>query len=163
MGLPGTFYVANITPAGIGDWTDGEIFRAITTGVSKEGQALFSIMPHPYYGQVAQEDIEAVITYLRTLPAIENKVPASEVDFPMNFILNTIPQKAHLQPVPSKTDPVLYGKYLITAACADCHTMKENGQNILAMEFAGGMEFPIPTGGRVQSANLTPDKTGLGN
>jgi hypothetical protein len=35
MGFPGIYYSANITPAGIGDWTDGEIFRAITTGVRR--------------------------------------------------------------------------------------------------------------------------------
>ncbi|HEX2684049.1 MAG TPA: cytochrome C, partial [Ferruginibacter sp.] len=45
-GFPGTYYSANITPAGIGNWTDGEIFRAITTGVRKNGKPIFPVMPH---------------------------------------------------------------------------------------------------------------------
>ena len=46
MGFPGAFYSRNITPAGVGDWTDGELFRAITTGVSRDGSALFPVMPY---------------------------------------------------------------------------------------------------------------------
>ncbi|RNI23459.1 c-type cytochrome [Rufibacter latericius] len=165
LGFPGTFYAPNITPAGIGHWTDGEIFRAITSGVTKYGKALFPVMPHPLYGQLAEEDIKAVIAYIRTLPAIENKVPPSQPDYAMSFILNTIPKKAEFHPIPDKSDQVSYGKYLITAAaCVDCHTQKAKGQNIAGMEYAGGMEFPLPGGITVYSANITPDKaTGIGN
>ena len=45
-GFPGKFYSRNISPAGIGTWTDGELLRAISTGVSKSGRALFPVMPH---------------------------------------------------------------------------------------------------------------------
>ncbi|MFA1772333.1 cytochrome c [Rufibacter glacialis] len=164
MGFPGMFYARNITPAGIGDWTDGEVLRAITMGVNKEGHPLFPVMPHHLYGQLAQEDMEAVVAYLRTLPAIENEVPASRADFPMNFLLNTIPKKAAFQPVPSAADQVRYGKYLTTAAaCIKCHTQKKQGQNVAGMEFAGGIEFPLPGGGKIASANITPDpQTGIG-
>src|SRR6186713_186920 len=41
IGFPGTVYSSNITPAALSGWTDGEIFRAITTGVNKDGRALF--------------------------------------------------------------------------------------------------------------------------
>ncbi|WP_205503508.1 c-type cytochrome [Rufibacter psychrotolerans] len=165
MGFPGTFFARNITPAGVGDWTDGELFRAITAGVDKNGQALFPVMPHHLYGQLAQEDIEAVIAYIRTLPAIENDIPDSQPEFPMNFIMNTLPRKASLKPMPAKSETLLYGKYLATAAaCGECHTPKEKGQNIPGMEFAGGMEFKLPDGSTLRSANITPDKkTGLGN
>ncbi len=165
MGFPGSYYAKNITPAGIGSWTDGEIFRAITSGVSKDGSALFPIMPHPLYGQLNEEDIKSVIAYLRTLEPIENKVPESVSDFPMNFIINTIPGKPKFQPIPPKTDQLAYGKYLITAAaCVECHTPKDKGQNIAGMEFGGGMEFKFPTGEILRSPNITPDpKTGIGN
>ncbi|WP_207436195.1 c-type cytochrome [Sabulibacter ruber] len=164
MGFPGTFFARNITPAGISDWTDGELFRAITSGVDKDGKALFPVMPHHLYGQLAKEDIEAVISYIRTLPAIENDIPDSRPEFPMNFILNTMPRKANLQPMPAKTETVLYGKYLVTAAaCGECHSPKEKGQNIPGREFSGGMEFAMPAG-TLRSANITPDKeTGIGN
>jgi len=40
MGFPSKFYAKNLTPSHLGNWTDGEIFRAITTGVDKAGNAL---------------------------------------------------------------------------------------------------------------------------
>ncbi|MCU0371979.1 MAG: cytochrome C, partial [Ignavibacteria bacterium] len=46
FGLPGKFYARNITPAGLKGWTDGEIFRAITEGVSRDGEPLFPLMPY---------------------------------------------------------------------------------------------------------------------
>jgi len=164
FGFPGAYYAKNITRAGIGNWTDGEVYRAITSGVSKDGSALFPVMPHPNYGKMATEDIYAIIAYLRTLKPIENKVPASSSDFPMNFIINTIPKPAAPQGIPNKADKVEYGKYLLNAAaCSECHTKQEKGQKIAGMEFAGGFEFPINTG-VVRSSNITADKeTGIGD
>src|SRR6478752_5224496 len=86
FGFPGSFYSKNITPFGIGNWTDGEVLRAISSGVSRDGSALFPIMPHPHFGQMDREDLESIIVYLRTLKSIKNIVPKSEPDFPMNFI-----------------------------------------------------------------------------
>jgi mono/diheme cytochrome c family protein len=164
MGFPGTFYAANITPAGIGNWTDGEIFRAITTGVRKSGKPIFPVMPHHNYGKLDAKDIEAVIAYLRSLPPIEHKVPESKADFPMNFIINTIPAKANLAPMPPKSDSLAYGKYLLTAAsCGDCHTPFEEGKYVEELFLAGGRIFELPAGTLV-SANITPDaETGIGN
>ncbi|MBU1678356.1 MAG: cytochrome C, partial [Bacteroidetes bacterium] len=61
IGFPGKYIASNITPYNLGNWTDGEIFRAITTGVSKDGTALFNIMPHPNYGKLDEDDIKSVI------------------------------------------------------------------------------------------------------
>jgi len=41
VGMPGVFYSKNITPAGIGRYTDGELFRTITTGVTKRVGLMF--------------------------------------------------------------------------------------------------------------------------
>ena len=163
-GFPGTMYAANITPAGIGDWTDGEIFRAITTGVRKNGKPIFPVMPHENYGKLDPEDIEAIISYVRSLPPINYKVPASKYDFPMNFIINTIPKKAHFSKRPDSSEVLRYGKYMITAAsCGNCHTPFEKGSFDTAFSFAGGRSFILPAG-VVTSANLTKDKaTGIGN
>lgn len=94
FGFPGTYYAKNITPDGISRYTDGELFRVITTGVSKEGKAMFPIMPYHNYGQMDEEDINCIIAYVRTLKPIKNEVPESSSDFPMNFIINTIPTKS---------------------------------------------------------------------
>src|ERR1700712_990678 len=66
-GFPGNYYAANISPSAIGGWTDGEIYRAITTGVRKSGKPIFPVMPYPYYGHALPSDIMAVIAYVRTI------------------------------------------------------------------------------------------------
>jgi len=164
MGFPGKFYSRNITPGGLGSWTDGEIFRAITTGVSKDGSALFPVMPYANYGQMDKEDIYDIIAYLRSLPAVNNKIPTREPEFPFNFLINTIPKSANPGTRPFRSDMVLYGKYLtMTAACVECHSQVDKGVIIPGTEFAGGRTFDLP-GGTLTSANITPDaETGIGH
>jgi hypothetical protein len=164
-GFPGKFYASNITPFALKDWTDGEILRAISCGVNKNGKALFSVMPHANYGKLDREDLYSVIAFLRTLKPVEKLIPKSKPDFPMNFIINTIPKKAEYSKIPNQNDIIAYGSYLFTAAsCNDCHTRLEKGKPIPGLELAGGFEFPLITGGVVSSSNITPDKeTGIGN
>lgn len=165
VGFPGTYYAKNITPTGIARYTDQELFRVITTGVTKEGRALFPVMPYPYYGQMDKEDIYAIIAYIRTLAPIENTVPESDPDFPMSLIINTIPHKATFSKRPVKEDVLNYGKYLVTASsCIECHTLTNKGILVAGREFAGGREFPFPNGAIVRSKNITPDReTGIGS
>lgn len=164
FGFPGVYYAKNITPEGISRYTDGELFRTITTGVSKEGKALFPVMPFHYYGQMDEEDIKSIIAYIRTLKPIANNVPESKSDFPMNFIINTIPHEPSFTKLPPKTDVINYGKYLTNAAaCIDCHTKFEKGSLVAGTEYGGGREFPFPDGSIVRSANISSDEeTGIG-
>jgi len=164
MGFPGKFYGRNLSPTHLGNWTDGEIYRTITTGVDRNGKALFSIMPWDNYGRMDPEDIKDIIAYIRTLPPQSNEPPKSEPDFPMNFILNTLPHKAAGGIRPAVADQVAYGAYLSNAAdCGVCHTKQEKGK-ITGEPFAGGFEFGFPGGSKACSANITPDKeTGIGN
>lgn len=165
FGFPGVFYSKNITPANLADWTDGEIYRAITTGVTKDNKALFPVMPYKHYAMMDPEDVKDVIAYLRSLPPIENEVPESKPNFPFNFILNTIPENAKPMKKPSPTNKVEYGRYLAyIAGCAECHTPSDSkGNKIPGMEFAGGWEMGLGNNHFVTSANLTPhQETGLG-
>lgn len=163
-GLPGKFYASNITPYKLAGWTDGELFRALTTGVNKFGKAIFPLMPWDHIGQMDKEDVYSIIAYLRSIPAIKKDPPASEIDFPVNFIVNTMPHKANLGKLPSENDTVRYGAYLVNAAaCVDCHSKRNHGNIIPGTEFGGGMEFK-QQGGVVHSANITPDMlTGIGS
>lgn len=61
MGFPGEIYARNITPAAIGSWTDGELLRAITSGVNKDGKALFPLMNYHRFGQMAKEDVSVLL------------------------------------------------------------------------------------------------------
>jgi mono/diheme cytochrome c family protein len=165
LGAAGMLYSKNITPAGIGSWTDGELLRAVTEGVSKDGTPLFPLMPYPHYGAMSEDDVHAVLAYIRTLKAIEGTPPPRQLNFPLNLVVRTIPAPNTFGTRPSPTDKVAYGKYMTAAAlCTDCHTpIDDRGTPLPGMDFAGGMEF-VETGHRVRSANITPDaNTGIGS
>jgi mono/diheme cytochrome c family protein len=165
LGFPGTIYAYNITPAALGAESDGILYQAITSGVDKDGRALFPVMPYPHFNTMSEEDIFSIIAYLRTLKPIENTPPTTELDPPMNLIVRTIPMKRTPQPQPDTSNIYEYGKYLVNAAsCSDCHTKQVQGKPVPGMEFAGGFEFPFPNGQIVRSANITPDEeTGIGS
>lgn len=166
MGLPGVFYAKNITPTGISDYTDGELFRLITTGVTNDERPMFPLMPYSYYGKMDPEDIYDIIAYIRTLEPIDHDVPESKADFPVSIILKTIPTDAKPEKRPAKTDQVAYGKYMTNAsACMECHTpVDAQGTLIAGKEFSGGRDFLFPDGSVVTTANLTQDQeTGIGS
>ncbi|HEY3494845.1 MAG TPA: hypothetical protein VGK73_09175 [Polyangiaceae bacterium] len=162
MGLPGDFFSRNITPGGVGGWTDGELARAITSGVTRDGRAMFPIMPYPYYRHLCDRDLQAIIAYLRTLPGTNKTFPESELDFPVNLIVRTLPEGPEPWSCSNPGSPE-YGKYLTTiAGCPECHTKQEKGR-VIGERFAGGWRFPLPQGGHVTSKNITPDpETGIG-
>jgi Cytochrome c. len=165
LGFPGVYYAPNLTPYHLKDWTDGELVRAIASGVSRDGRPLFPVMPHPNFGKMDREDIYSIIAYIRTLPSIANDTPASESDFPMNFIIHLIPSRAEFTSKPSPENKVEYGRYLANAAvCIECHTPAERGQIIEGKEYSGGRYLALPTGDAVVSSNITPDEeTGIGS
>ena len=162
LGLPGEFYSKNITPGGIGDWSDGELARAITTGVTRDGRAMFPIMPYTYFRHLCEPDLHAIIAYVRTLPASNKTHAESQLDFPVNLIVRTIPDTPEpwACPEPGSAD---YGKYLTTiAGCPECHTQQEQGK-VVGERLAGGWRFALPQGGYITSRNITPDpETGIG-
>ena len=162
MGFPGAFYSRNITPAGIKDWTDGELYRAITSGVSRNGDPLFPVMPYGHYGLMAEEDIHSIIAYIRSLPAVEGANTPSVPDFPFNIIMRTIPKPGTPGKLPPMTDAVAYGEYVTNAAgCYDCHTKQEKGE-FIGEPFAGDFLFQMPGGAELRTPNITPHETGIG-
>jgi hypothetical protein len=71
----------NITPdqeTGIGALNDPDIKTAITEGLSPEGGHLSPPMPYPFYKGMTPDDLDAVVAYLRTIPAIKNKVERTD-------------------------------------------------------------------------------------
>ncbi len=70
---------ANITQhpeLGIGSWTDDEIKRAITEGISRDGRQLLPFMAFQFYKNITDEDLDAIVAYLRTLPPATAEPPA---------------------------------------------------------------------------------------
>jgi mono/diheme cytochrome c family protein len=76
-----TVHTANITPdpeTGIGKWSDADIKKALTEGVTPTGGKLSPPMPYPFFKAMTADDLDAVIAYIRTIPAIKNKVERTD-------------------------------------------------------------------------------------
>lgn len=171
LGFPGTIVTPNITPAALSTWTDGEIDRAITAGVSKSGRALFPLMPYPAFAGLCQDDVDAIVAYLRTLQPIEHTPPTTALSFPMSLIVNVIPKDTPRPPCPparaegesaeaAQKNAVARGAYLANAAtCIECHSVAKRGQVVAETAWAGGRSFKVKTSvgiGTVTAPNLTP-------
>jgi cytochrome c553 len=65
---PDTVPAANITPAGIGNWTEAEFIKALRTGTRPDGRVLNTFMPWPYYAQMTDEEIRSIWRFLQAVP-----------------------------------------------------------------------------------------------
>ncbi len=164
-GLPGRIVAPNLTPdeeTGAGRWTDDQLARAIREGVGHDDRALFPIMPYQHYRNMSDEDLASVVVYLRSLPAVHNQIPATEIIFPVKYLIRSAPEPV-TAPVADvgSSDQLKYGTHLADqAGCVDCHTPQVRGQNVPGMDFAGGFLFTGPWG-TVASANITSDPSGI--
>ncbi len=165
--FPGVVYARNITSdpeTGIGNWTDDEVLRAITQGISKNGDTLFPLMPYANFNRMAKSDLQAIIAYIRTLKPIKNKVPQRHLMIPASLTYPPNLQKSvDGNMMPPESDRAKYGEYLvITADCFACHTPSIKGKRDMQHLFSGGNTFHLEKF-TVTAANITPDSaTGIG-
>jgi len=81
FGFEWSVLAANITQRdtlGIGTWTDDEIKRAIVDGISQDGRELLPFMGFNYYAKISDEDLDAIVAYVKTLPPSEAIPPVAE-------------------------------------------------------------------------------------
>lgn len=153
--ISGVFSVPNLTPdmeTGLGSWTDAEIARAIREGVDKDGVELV-IMPAYNYTALSDEDVAAVIAYLRNMEAVRNEIPPIQLSVvgKIMLALNVFGPSSLQEPItePQVTPPagtVEHGEYMVkVGACSDCHQVNLAGG---ALPFSGPDDRP--------AANLTP-------
>ncbi len=130
----GVLYAPNLTPGGpLQGWTDGEIVRAIREGIAQEGRPLIA-MPSQAYRHLSDADVQALVAYLRSQPAVVNSQPARNLNIVAALFMGAglFPTSAQ-SPVGSVTAPPAgptaeYGGYLVAAGgCADCHGVKLDG------------------------------------
>ena len=164
-------YGTNITQdkeTGIGSWSDKEIRDSIVRGIRPNGERLLPIMPYEAYSGMAEEDLKALIAYLRTLKPVrkENLQPRVYVSLFRPLVtplwLKLFGRFSN-PPARAPKNSMERGRYLVehVSLCDDCHTPR----NLLmvprrALYLAGskvgilGEEIP----------NITPDKeTGIGS
>lgn len=129
----GALYAPNLTPAHFASWSDGEIIRAIREGVHKSGRSLI-IMPSKTFHNMSDEDVQALVAYLRSQPAVEPNTPANRLNL-LGVAFTLMAPLASAQP--PITQPVVappagptaeYGAYLTSfVGCSDCHGEKLDG------------------------------------
>ena len=101
----GVFYGANLTPdndTGLGKWTVKQIAAAITEGTTPDGRKLAPSMPSEWFHHLNKADALAIAAYLKTLPAVGNKVagPFGPTQKPTGFVMQVVPADKYVAPPP---------------------------------------------------------------
>jgi mono/diheme cytochrome c family protein len=157
----GVIYSKNITPdeeTGIGKYTDQEIARELRYGVKPKGRPVFDFMP---FHNMSDEDLTAVISYLRSQKPVKNKVPDHDLNYLGKlvnaFMVKPVGPDGEVPKTVTRDTSAAYGRYLAisVAECNGCHTPRN-----MAGQYTGD---PFSGGGVIEgfvSPNLTPDPTG---
>jgi mono/diheme cytochrome c family protein len=148
---------------GIGKWSPADIKKLMRTGVRPNGVPVAPVMPVSFYGIITENDMNAIVAYLRTVKAVKNKV--ADPVYKKQIPFHSFPGAEKPMPQASFKDPVKRGFYLATIGhCMECHTPFVNGRQDFANSLGkGGREFPGPWGKSV-SRNITSDReAGLGD
>jgi mono/diheme cytochrome c family protein len=122
----GTLFAPNLTSSGnIEGWTDGEVIRAIREGVHKSGRSLL-IMPSYAYRNMSDEDVQALVAYLRSQPATGEPTPDNRFNVLGAIFMNLSDFRTAQLPAGNVTAPragtVEYGKYMVDIiGCRNCH------------------------------------------
>jgi len=162
----GTVYSSYITPdreTGIGGWTDEQLITAIRLGRRPNGERLVPVHPYTVFNGMAEEDVKALVVFLRTVPAVKRanlpkklSVPMFESVFLPTWLAAFAPRETPPTAVP--TSGTARGEYLVRAVahCGECHTprtmtMATDNSRFLAGSPKGPEDSEVP--------NITPDKT----
>jgi cytochrome c5 len=158
MGPLGTLAAPNITSASLGAaYSDGELARVIRHGIKKDGRSV-RLMPAQEMAWLPQDDVVAIVSYLRSVPPVERenntmtvKTLGKVLDRQDKLILDVARRIDHTKtetpPAPAPT--AAYGAFL-ARACSGCHGEHFSGGPL------PGAPPSIPT-----PLNLTPDASGL--
>jgi mono/diheme cytochrome c family protein len=166
----GTVYSSNITPdkqTGIGGWTDEQVISAIRLGRRPNGERLLPVHPFPVFNGMAEEDLKAIVAFLRTTKPVNKAnqpkkiaVPLFESVFLPAWLAAFAPRET--PPPRAPASGVARGEYLVKAVghCGECHTprtvtMASDNSRFLAGTPKGPEDQAMP--------NVTPDsETGIG-
>jgi len=165
----GTFYGTNITPDptyGIGQWTDRQIGDSIRLGVRPDGSIVSPVMPYPAFSGMSDEDVTALVAYLRSVPAVTRANQPHEISLPFSGVAMRVWRWLFFEPIaaPARapTEGIERGRYISghVAHCQECHTPRTRiGTLDLSLHLAGN---PAGIDDEV-TPNITPEvKTGIG-
>ena len=123
-GLPGIVVAPNLTTdreTGAGSWSDDQIARSIREGIGHDDRTIFPMMPYSEYRNLSDDDLAAVVVYIRSVPPVHNPLPKTQVKFPVNYLVRGAPEPV-TEPVHAVNlnDVMGRGRYMATLGCG-CH------------------------------------------
>ena len=168
----GNLYSPNLTPdvaTGIGSWSENDFWRAMHNGKSKDGRFLYPAFPYTNYTKITRADADALFTYFKSLPAVQQPNRAHELRFPYNQRVLLSAWRALYfrsgvyQPDASHSAEWNRGAYLVQGLghCNACHTNRNHlGATEQDVDLAGGL---IPILGWYAPSLTSDTEAGLGN
>lgn len=165
---PGTYRAPNLTPdmeTGIGKFSDGQLARALRHSVKHDGSILFRFMP---FQEMSDDEVTALVSFLKSQPAVKNKIKNTEYKFLGKAILAF----GGMKPAQPKSTPpksvaidttIEYGSYIANtvANCVGCHTERDlKTREFTGKPLAGGFRMPpdpFSKGYSFITPNITPD------
>jgi hypothetical protein len=182
LGPLGIIYSKNLTPdktTGLGRYTDEQIFRMMRHGIRPDGTASLPLMM-PFW-KMADDDMVAIVSYLRSLEPVENHISENNWNFIGKAVRSLTatfkpienPEAPAIAP-PMSPPSILRGEYLAryVTNCVGCHTPRDiTTFEAIGPEFSGGMEFePWPALNKhfnmdttiwLRTPNITPHPGGV--
>lgn len=169
----GTVYSTNITQdkeTGLGNWTDQQIRDAMVKGIRPDGSRILPVMPYEAYSGMAQDDLKALIVYLKSLKPVKKTTPSLKSSMP--FVRSLAAPLYSMAfgrfsnaPAQAPKSGIDRGRYLVehVSLCSDCHTPRNSiGVPKRSLYLAGADKKIGPLGQEIP--NITPDKeTGIGD
>jgi mono/diheme cytochrome c family protein len=175
--IAGKVYSANLTNSktnGIPPhYSDAQLKYLLKTGISNDGR----FIPYMLRPNMADEDINAIIVYLRS-----NDSPVAAADTTIGLthynVIGRLYMNVNAKPLPynpgiklpAENDHLAMGKYLVdNVGCFHCHSKSVNSLNYLNIEqtkgyMAGGQKLKDDKGNNIIASNITFDKnSGIGN
>lgn len=156
---------SNITPdreTGIGSWSEADLKRVLRDGIRPSGVPVAPQMPFVFYKILTPGDLDAVVTYIRSVAPVRNQVQPPVYKAAMHY--ETIPGAAEPFTDEALADPIKRGFYLATIAhCMECHARRPDGTPGYKDSFGKGGHVMTGPFGQAAVVNITSHPTkGIG-
>lgn len=168
----GTFFSPNITPDlvnGIGQWTLEDFRKALTQGVSPQGDHYYPVFPFTSFNAISAADLEDLWKYLKSIDPVQMTNRKHEIKFPFSLPLTPRLWKKiffRFKPFQFDSEKSLRwnrGLYLVEVLghCQECHSPRNFMGAVREKNAYSGAKHPTENS---YIPNITPDPTsGIGD
>jgi mono/diheme cytochrome c family protein len=155
VGTPfGDVPAPNLTPdraTGLGDWSFEAFWRALHSGVNRQGEFLYPAFPYTSYTKVSRDDALAIFAYLQSLPPVRQEAKPLGLGFPYS-VRNTLKawralyfQEGEYTPDATKSAAWNRGAYLVQGLghCNECHVARDALGGMRNDQALSGGQIPV--------------------